>query len=80
MTSRYFVKFTIKGIEGVFWTDLKIQSVDKKSIGTIMDQCLSQAKKDASEQLGKKIPVTSIDIESFNLIECVTEIKLTSTP
>lgn len=79
MQSRYFVKFTIRGVTGVFWTDLIIWDVDKKSIAQVMDICLTQAEKDAKKKIQKGISRDNIDIDSFSLIEATTKIEWKNT-
>lgn len=79
MQSRYFVKFTIRGVVGVFWTDLIVWDVDKKSISQVMDICLAQAEKDAKKKIQKRVSRDNIDIDSFSLIEATTKIEWKNT-
>lgn len=74
---RYFVKFTVKGVEGHFWTDVRIWNPGKKSLKQIFELVLDQAQSDAKDRLKKLVPLNSIDIETFNLIEGITKIEIT---
>jgi hypothetical protein len=76
MISRYFVKFTVRGVPGIFWTDLRVWDVDKKSMVEIMAICLAQATKDAKKKISKKVAADNVDIDSFSLIESVTKVTL----
>lgn len=73
---RYFVRFSVKGLEGHFWTDCIIWDPGKKSLTKIFEIILDQAQADIKTKIHKVVPIVSIDIESFNLIEGITEIKL----